>query len=128
MSRRNKTPAPQHRAGGHVWPTTEAADRCRALEFCEAARAISGLELHPRLKLSDAGVPYTADFSYLDTDGALVFEDFNTGRDPRLKDIVRLWAAYGPGVLILTRPSRQVPGATETTRRIVPSNEREYRP
>lgn len=98
----------KYKHAGHYWSSHEEAQRARMLQEQEKAGAISNLVFHPRLRLSDAEIKYTADFSYVIggdslTLGTKVFEDFNSGRDPRFKDIARLWAAYGPAPLYITR-------------------------
>lgn len=87
----------------HVFRSTEEVARARELAGIEGTGRISDLQLHPRLKLSAADVPYTPTFGYVEN-GDQVYEQFKAaGAESRLRDVLRLWTVYGPGVLRLTR-------------------------
>ena len=90
---------------GHHFRTEALESRARELWKATKAGAIDSLRFHPKLKLSPAKVPFTADFYYLEH-GREIWEDYKTERDPRMRDIVRLWKVWGPGILRLTSTRR----------------------
>lgn len=88
---------------GHYWASVSERDRAETLNGRLKRGEISCLVFHPRVELSEALIKYTADFSYRLGCGTLVYEDFHSGRNPRFKDIAKLWSIYGPAPLYLTR-------------------------
>lgn len=88
---------------GHRFENRVEADRAKMLWEMNDRGEIGGLMFHPRLFLSPANIRYTPEFYYTEiSTGRRIYEDFKAKRDPRFKDIVKLWRHYGPGVLRVT--------------------------
>jgi len=62
---------------------------------------ISDLRRYPKLKLSASRYPITPTFGYVDQHGAQTYEIVEIEPNPRRKDEVRMWKAYGRGVLVV---------------------------
>jgi len=82
--------------------------RLKALRIMEDNGDITGLTLFREVKLTEAAVPWKCPFVYKTQGGVKVFEAFKTERCPVFKVIVRLWANYGPGRLLVTAYSGDI--------------------
>jgi hypothetical protein len=75
--------------------------RRRELLTMQRAGAIDNLTMFPKVYLTDAHVRHVLTFSYTEH-GRTIFERLKQQKDPRHKDLVKLWPVYGKGVLRLT--------------------------
>ena len=82
-----------------LFQTTDQRERWGELQAAESRGEIHDLRPWPRIRLTEASVPFTATYGYTDAQGTTVFESLKEGRDPTFKLIVRLWQRYGPGTL-----------------------------
>lgn len=92
-------------------------DRAGELELLQQAGAISNLEFQVTFRLSEASVTYRADFVYTE-DGRPVVEDVKGMATPRFRMIKKLWRAYGPAVLRITKRNKY--GRIVTAQEITP--------
>lgn len=75
--------------------------RKRQLSTLQLAGSINGLELFPKVYLTEAHVRHVLTFKYYER-GTAIYERLKSGTDPRHKDLVKLWPVYGKGTLRLT--------------------------
>lgn len=82
------------------------ADRAACLRILQRAGEISNLQFQVTFHLTDAAVPYRADFVYIEY-GRMVAEDFKGVETERFRLICRLWRHYGPCLLRVTKRWRR---------------------
>ena len=92
-------------------------DRAGELEMLMLAGEITDLQFQVQFRLSEAEIPYRADFVYVE-DGRTVVEDTKGFETPRWRMVKKLWRAYGPALLRITKRGKQ--GKIVVTETIMP--------
>lgn len=113
----NKYNAKPSKMAGRSFASRLERDRAAELVMLEECGEISGLEFQPMVKLSDALVSYKPDFMYTQ-DGRTVYEDAKGVVTDRFRMIKRLWSAYGPALLRITKRNQH--GRIVTVQEVIP--------
>jgi hypothetical protein len=97
-----------HRTAGFA--SRLEAQRASELTILARAGHIYDLRTQPQVYLTDAGIGYRPDFSYIEIDcngqNRLIYEDTKGFETDRWRIIKKLWKVYGPGPLrVMVRAS-----------------------